>query len=561
MAESAGTTDDSTSSATLPSVASSTGSSSKALKVLFLSSDTGGGHRASAESLAAQFQILFPGTTYDLLDVVEADGVPPYNSLVKYYKHLSSHPSQWKLVYSVSNSRAFEMLADAHLKLMCERAVRKRIKSYNPDVVVSVHPLMTNVPVLSCSKISNETGRHLPIFTVCTDLGSAHCLWFANGVEKMFVGSEQVKALAKSRGKVPEEKLIMSGLPIRHDFSVQAERMGDRFSVEGKAYQRKVRQDLGLAFTDRKTIMVMGGGEGNGAMINIVDAMYVEFVSQGIDALILVVCGRNNTLRDQLQTRDWREVFHRWNAAKGRSGQLSSIMSYDVCGEGISTAGCIQSGTVTSSLRRMLSKGSLTLGNVVSAPFPMNVRKENAQESNYEEKKGEEVEHDINSLVEESSSMQIAAPKATTLEGKSPGNVQVVGLGYIDEMAKYMVATDVLVTKAGPGTISEAAAVSLPVLLTSYLPGQEEGNIDFVIDAGFGAFCSDTDPIAIAEELCMWLQDEKKLETLSKAANAKGAPYAARDIVKIIGDSSLKWKDLNAIGTNPEALKGKGKKK
>jgi hypothetical protein len=30
----------------------------RGLKVLFLSSDTGGGHRASAESLAKQFQIL-----------------------------------------------------------------------------------------------------------------------------------------------------------------------------------------------------------------------------------------------------------------------------------------------------------------------------------------------------------------------------------------------------------------------------------------------------------------------------------------------------------------------
>ena len=234
----------------------------KGLKVLFLSSDTGGGHRASAESLGKQFQILFPGSTYDLLDVVEKDGVPPYNSLVSYYKHLSAHPSQWKLVYSVSNSRAFEILADAHLKLMCERAVRRSIMSYSPDVVVCVHPLMTNVPVLSCSKISNQTGRHLPIFTVVTDLGSAHCLWFANGVEKMFVGSEQVRELAKSRGKVPEEKLVLAGLPIRHDFALQAEKMGDRMSPQGMAYQRQIRTELKLPFADRKTLLVMGGGEG-----------------------------------------------------------------------------------------------------------------------------------------------------------------------------------------------------------------------------------------------------------------------------------------------------------
>jgi hypothetical protein len=65
------------------------------LKVLFLSSDTGGGHRASAESLAKQFQIQYPGSTYDLLDVMSEDGIYPYNSLVQSYKHLSAHPKQW----------------------------------------------------------------------------------------------------------------------------------------------------------------------------------------------------------------------------------------------------------------------------------------------------------------------------------------------------------------------------------------------------------------------------------------------------------------------------------
>ncbi|EEC51263.1 predicted protein, partial [Phaeodactylum tricornutum CCAP 1055/1] len=396
----------------------------KGLHVLFLSSDTGGGHRASAESLANQFQLLFPGTTYDLLDIVEKDGVAPYNSLVSTYKHLSAHPSQWKLVYTVSNSRAFEMLADAHLKLMCERAVRKRIQSYNPDVVISVHPLMTNVPVLSCSKISHITGKHLPIFTVVTDLGSAHCLWFANGVEKMFVGSDQIKKLAMARGKVPVEKIILAGLPIRHDFAIQADLLGVRHSEAGRAYQQRVRRELKLPCTDRKTVLVMGGGEGVGSLSNIVDALYVELALQGIDALVLVVCGRNEKLRHKLATRDWQSL----------------------------------------------------------------------------------------------------------------GKVIVTGLGFVTRMAEYMVAADVLVSKAGPGTISEAAAVSLPVMLTSFLPGQEEGNVDYVIDGGFGAYCADTDPIGIGEEVCMWLHDPAKLEMLSNAAKAKGVPNAARDIAQQIGD-------------------------
>jgi 1,2-diacylglycerol 3-beta-galactosyltransferase len=46
------------------------------------------------------------------------------------------------------------------------------------------------------------------------------------------------------------------------------------------------------------------------------------------------------------------------------------------------------------------------------------------------------------------------------------GKVRVVDLGFVNDMAEYMVAADVLVSKAGPGTIAEAAAVGLPVMLS-----------------------------------------------------------------------------------------------
>ena len=62
------------------------------------------------------------------------------------------------------------------------------------------------------------------------------------------------------------------------------------------------------------------------------------------------------------------------------------------------------------------------------------------------------------------------------------GKVNVIGLGFVNNMAEYMVAADILITKACPGTIVEAASIGLPVLLTSYLPGQEEGNVDFVVE-------------------------------------------------------------------------------
>jgi glycosyltransferase involved in cell wall biosynthesis len=144
---------------------------------------------------------------------------------------------------------------------------------------------------------------------------------------------------------------------------------------------------------------------------------------------------------------------------------------------------------------------------------------------------------------EESLLNPLAAPES--LENPQSGNVVVQGLGFVTNIAEFMVAADILITKAGPGTIAEATSLSLPVMLTSFLPGQEEGNVDFVVEGGFGSFIPDSDPPGIAETVANWLLDDDKLASMSKAAKAKGAPHAARDIVKVIGDISLKWKQIN----------------
>jgi UDP-N-acetylglucosamine:LPS N-acetylglucosamine transferase len=562
-------------------------SNEEGLKVLFLSSDTGGGHRASAESLAAQFEILFQGSSYDLLDLATEAYLPPYNSIVPYYKHLSAHPNQWKVLYGISNSKAMERVVETNIKVMsvvCERTIRKKIKAYKPDVVVSVHPLQTSVPVLSCAKISHETGKHLPMFTVVTDLGSAHSTWFAGGVEKLFVGSPQIHELARAKG-IPEEKLVLVGLPIRHDFAVESERLGDRMSDTGIKYQYEVRGKLGLPAVDRKTLLVMGGGEGVGSLSNIVDALYTELVKQSVDAVIIVVCGRNEKLKKGLEDRDWGEVFQKQTTTKikkKKRGLFSAAKLFpDLtggCGDATEvavTAGCIEAGGSFNSLRKILSTGSIRPNNsAMFIPSPSNkteaIENGDTKKSGVVESDGTDDENKSIRDLETIPSGELVAEKGDAIinvaenERDDPsrarngnhevqqtrsleanGTVSVVPLGFVKNMAEYMVAADVLISKAGPGTISEAAALSLPVMLTSFLPGQEEGNVGYVVEGGFGSFCQDTDTQAVAEEVALWLNDEIKLKEMSEAAKKAGHPHAARDIVKQIGDSTLKWKSLN----------------
>lgn len=441
------------------------------LKVLFLSSDTGGGHRASAESLAKQVQIHFPGSTYDLLDIWTTDGIKPYNTLVQSYKHLSAHPRQWRFLYHLSNSRPWELGMDWHSNFTCERRIRKRIASYEPDVVISVHPAMNYTPIRSLRHIAEETGNHIPFYTVVTDLGSGHCTWFHKTVDKMYVASDRIRRLAKRRGRTPDDKIVMTGLPIRNDFAVQAAKMGDRTTEAGRAYQAKMKTQLGLD-DDKPVVLVMGGGEGVGSLSKIVDELYTSFFKRGIDATICVVCGRNEKLQNQLKHKDWTLV-----------------------------------GTRTQKVRKR-----------ARMPFFGQRRRSVAIQK---------------------------ALKRAKKEGppESPGKVKVVGLGFVTNMADYMVASDVLVSKAGPGTIAEAAAVGLPIMLTSFLPGQEAGNVDYVLEYGFGDYCED--PVSIAEEVATWLHDPSLLDVMSHRSQAAGRPNAAEEIIIDIGSETHVWKALN----------------
>ncbi len=60
-------------------------------------------------------------------------------------------------------------------------------------------------------------------------------------------------------------------------------------------------------------------------------------------------------------------------------------------------------------------------------------------------------------------------------------------LGFTNKIPEYFRAVDLLVTKAGPGSLAEANAAQLPVVVYDYVPGQERGNVDFVRNNGLGA--------------------------------------------------------------------------
>src|SRR4029077_17484168 len=60
--------------------------------------------------------------------------------------------------------------------------------------------------------------------------------------------------------------------------------------------------------------------------------------------------------------------------------------------------------------------------------------------------------------------------------------------GFVDNMPELLLSSDLLATRAGPGMIAEGLACGCPLLLTGYLPGQEEGNMKEVVGRQLGHF-------------------------------------------------------------------------
>ena len=107
--------------------------------------------------------------------------------------------------------------------------------------------------------------------------------------------------------------------------------------------------------------------------------------------------------------------------------------------------------------------------------------------------------------------------------------------GFVDDMADWMRAADLVVTKAGPGTIVEALCSGLPLLLTWYLPGQERGNVEWLVDIGAGRYVpGDAQLIDAIGELSA--PGSPGLAAMRAAVAAAARPEATARIAALVAD-------------------------
>lgn len=99
--------------------------------------------------------------------------------------------------------------------------------------------------------------------------------------------------------------------------------------------------------------------------------------------------------------------------------------------------------------------------------------------------------------------------------------------GFVSNMETLMTASDVVVSKAGPGTIMEGVAMNRPLIITAAVGIQETGNIEYVRKNRLGHYCPS--PL----EAC------KTINLLAEKANDIGRNVCERETVVTDGSRHI----------------------
>jgi 1,2-diacylglycerol 3-beta-galactosyltransferase len=122
---------------------------------------------------------------------------------------------------------------------------------------------------------------------------------------------------------------------------------------------------------------------------------------------------------------------------------------------------------------------------------------------------------------------------ANLQRSRSRLHVPAVIFGFVHNMPELMHASDVIITKAGPGTICEALACNLPIILSGYVPGQEEGNVEFVTKNGVGVLALSS--TVLIDSLRRFIKPgSPELRRVLENAQRLRRPEASFDISKCI---------------------------
>ncbi len=109
---------------------------------------------------------------------------------------------------------------------------------------------------------------------------------------------------------------------------------------------------------------------------------------------------------------------------------------------------------------------------------------------------------------------------------------KVLAFGYTDKISLLMDASDCIVSKPGGLTTSEALAKRLPMIICNPIPGQEDRNAEFLLNAGVAVTLSKT--ASLSDVVYQLFHNPERIELMKKNIDLIRRPHATRDLVDAV---------------------------
>jgi processive 1,2-diacylglycerol beta-glucosyltransferase len=114
---------------------------------------------------------------------------------------------------------------------------------------------------------------------------------------------------------------------------------------------------------------------------------------------------------------------------------------------------------------------------------------------------------------------------------QSPGeNIKV--FGFVRNMHELMSAADIIITKPGGLTISEALVKNLPMIFISPIPGQETNNAEFMQQMGLGLIAKDI--FQVRDLVMRFKNDSGLLNEFKRRIKDSARLNAVKDVIKFL---------------------------
>lgn len=110
-------------------------------------------------------------------------------------------------------------------------------------------------------------------------------------------------------------------------------------------------------------------------------------------------------------------------------------------------------------------------------------------------------------------------------------NKPIQVLGFTEKIFLYMDAADILITKPGGLTITEAIIKQLPMIIVNPIPGQEEENANFLLNKGIAVSANNKNIAIVLKDL---LEDKERIKDMKVISTRYAKPNACRDIANIL---------------------------